>query len=107
MQTGTRAARTVERQFAGPYDRARFLVMLRGLEASLKPEGAHEYLIVQQMAVAYEQILRWEAVATQRIDSESFHGDRDRRRSIENMSKRERERYEYEHGWMPPRVSDA
>jgi hypothetical protein len=107
LQTGTRAAKTVERQFAGPYDRARFLVMLRGLELSLKPEGAHEHLIVQQMAVAYEQILRWETVATQRIDGEAFHADRDRRRSLESMSARDRERYEWEHGWMPPRVSDA
>jgi hypothetical protein len=107
MATGTRAAKAVERQFAGPLERARFLVMLRGLEASLKPEGAHEHLIVHQMAVAYEQILRWEAVATQRIDGESFHADRDRRRTLETRSKREREQYEYEYGWMPPRLSDA
>ena len=25
---------------------------------------------------------------------------------IENMSKRDREQYEYEHGWMAPRISD-
>jgi hypothetical protein len=106
LQTGTRAARAVERQFAYPYERAEYLVILEALTTSLEPRGGVEHLLVQQMATAYEQALRWQMIATQRTDQEGWAGERDRRRMIENMSKRDRERYEYEHGWMAPRVSD-
>jgi hypothetical protein len=109
LQTGTRAAKAVERSLvtSDPYERAQFLVVLESLTASLRPQGGAEGLLVQQMAMAFEQMLRWQTIVTQRVEQESWAGERDRRRILENMSKRQREREEYETGWMPPRVSDV
>ena len=109
LHTGTRAAKAVERSpvTSDPYERAQFLAILEALNESLQPRGGAEGLIVQQMAIAYEQMLRWQTIATQRVDQESWAGERDRRRIIERMSKRERERDEDMNGWLPPRISDA
>ena len=107
LQTGLRGARAVERSFSSPYERARYLVILEALTESLAPRGGMEHLLVQQAATAYEQWLRWQQIATQRIEHEGWNGDRDRRRQLENMPPRARERYERDDGWMPPRLSDA
>ena len=107
LQTGLRALRAHERTFASPYERAQVAVILESLVESLKPKGGAEHLLVQQIAAAYEMWLRWEKVLTQRVDEEVWHVERDRRRTWENLSPREQERWEQNHGWMPPRLSDA
>jgi hypothetical protein len=104
LHTGTRAARALTRQGPYPYERAQYFVILETLVESLQPRGGTEALLVQQMATAYEQMLRWQEIATQRTDQESWAGARDRRRMIETMGARDRERYESEEGWVPPRV---
>ena len=107
LRTGTRAARANRRTHSRPYDRAQFVVILEALREDLDPRSGTEQLLVQQMATAYEQHLRWQQTATQRIEEESWHGERDVRRALERMSKRERERQEEVEGWLPPRQSDA
>ncbi|CAA9296837.1 MAG: hypothetical protein AVDCRST_MAG54-4924 [uncultured Actinomycetospora sp.] len=62
---------------------------------------------MQMMAAALEQQLRWQTVATRRVDEESWHGERDIRRALERMSPRERALIEEFYGWLPPRQSDA
>ena len=107
LRTGRRAARALERMDATPYERAQFLAILEALRESLGPRGGAEELLVQMMAAALEQQLRWQTVATRRVDEESWHGERDIRRALDRMSPRERERHEEVEGWLPPRQSDA
>ena len=107
LRSGTRAARSLERQRASPFDRAQYLVILEGLRESLGPRGGTEGLLVEMMATAVERQLRWQTVATRRTDEESWHGERDVRRTLERMSPRERARHEEVEGWLPPRQSDA
>ena len=104
---GLRAARSLERMNASPYQRAQYLAILEGLRESLEPRGGAEEVLVQMMATALEQQLRWQTIATRRTDEESWHGERDVRRTLERMSPRERERHEEVEGWLPPRQSDA
>jgi hypothetical protein len=106
LQTGTRVARTLEGVGSIPYARAQFLAILDALRISYEPQNPAEVLLVQEMAACLEQHLRWQKCVTERTDQEAFMAVRDRRRLIESMSLRERERYELEHGYMPPRVSD-
>ena len=73
----------------------------------LRPRDGLEHLLVQQMAIAHELHLRWQARAVQRMDLEVWHGDSDRRRELEGMSPARRARYQQWDGWVPPRVSDA
>jgi len=107
LRTGLRAARSLERQHASPFDRAQYLVILEGLRESLAPRGGTESLLVEMMATAVERQLRWQTIATRRTDEESWHGERDVRRTLERMSPRERARHEEVEGWLPPRQSDA
>jgi hypothetical protein len=107
LTTGMRAARAVERTFSSPWDRAQFGAIVRALTTSLAPRDHLETLLVQQIAIAYDRYLRWQGVATRRTDEDEWEGDRDRKRAIANMSPQQRERYELDHGWMPPRVSTA
>lgn len=107
LWTGTRAARTLEGMNALPYKRAQYVAILEGLMESLEPRGGAEAVLVQMMATALEQQLRWQTVATRRTDEESWHGERDVRRTLERMSPRERARHEEVEGWLPPRQSDA
>jgi len=107
LSSGTRSARSLERQHASPFDRAQYLVILEGLRESLVPRGGTEALLVEMMAMAVERQFRWQTIATRRTDEESWHGERDIRRALDRMSPRERERHEEVEGWLPPRHSDA
>jgi hypothetical protein len=92
LQTGTRVARTLEGVGSIPYARAQFLAILDALRISYEPQNPAEVLLVQEMAACLEQHLRWQKCVTERTDQEAFMAVR--------------ERYELEHGYMPPRVSD-
>ena len=108
LSRGIRSARSVEAQVEGrPYERAQVLAIAAALRTALSPRDALEELLVHQMACAYELHLRWQEVAVRRGESEAWHGDRDRRRELENMSPAQRERYQAMEGWVPPRLSDA
>ncbi len=104
---GVRSSRSVERFGAGPYDRARMVVIVKSLSASLAPRDGLEELLIHQMACAYELHLHWQECASARAQQDEWEGERDRRNAIRNMSDRQRERYESDHGWLPPRVSTA
>jgi hypothetical protein len=110
LDTGTRAARALERRYYGqgrPYDRAQYLVILEALTESLQPQGGVELLLVQQMATAYEEMLRWQKRLTQRTEEEQWAADRDRELAIQNMRAYQRDRFGSEDGWRAPRVSDV
>ncbi len=108
LATGIRSTRSVEAQIEGhPYERAQVLVIAAALRTALSPRDGLEDLLIHQMACAYELHLRWQEVAVRRGESEAWHGDRDRRRELENMSPARRERYQAMEGWVPPRLSDA
>lgn len=107
LRTGLRAARAVERSHSSPFDRAQYLAILEALRESIRPHGGAEELLTQMMATALEQQLRWQMIATRRTDEESWHGDRDKRRVLEQMTAGERRRHEEDYGWLPPRQSDA
>ena len=108
LAKGIRSARSVEAQVGGrPYERAQVLAIAAALRTALAPRDALEEVLIHQMACAYELHLRWQEVAVRRGESEAWHGDRDRRRELENMSPARRERYQAMEGWVPPRLSDA
>jgi hypothetical protein len=108
LTAGIRAARVVERpQSADPQERAAFLAIVAGLRRALAPRDALEEMLVQQMAMSYEMSLRWQRVLVQRMEEETWQGERDRRRALENMGPAQRERYEALEGWLPPRQSTA
>jgi hypothetical protein len=94
-------------EHATPFERAQYLAILEGLRASLDPTNAAEELLVQMMATAVEQQLRWQTVATRRTDEQVWQGEQDVRRALERMSPRERERHQELEGWLPPRQSAA
>jgi hypothetical protein len=108
LARGVRSSRTVEPKVGGsPIHRARFAAIVQGLAASLQPRDGLEELLIHQMACAYELHLHWQECASDRAQQEEWEGDRDRRNAVRNMSAREKERYDYDHGWMPPRVGTA
>ena len=108
LARGIRSARSVEAQVEGrPYKRAQVLAIAAALRTALAPRGGLEKVLIHQMACAYELHLRWQEVAVRRGESEAWHGDRDRRRELENMSPARRERYQAMEGWVPPRLSHA
>ena len=107
LKRGVRSARTVESANSYPIERARFAAIAGALMKSLEPRDALEELLIQQMACAYELHLLWQERASMRAQQEVWEGDRDRRNALHNLSPRQRDRYEEDHGWMPPRVSTA
>ena len=108
LSHGVRSSRTVEPPMRGrPIDRARFAVIVDALDRSLDPRDPLEHLLIHQMACAYELHLHWQERASLRAQAEEWEGDRDRQSAIRNMSPRQLERYDMDHGWMPPRVSTA
>jgi hypothetical protein len=107
-ETGARAAKSIERPAeSNPYERARFFVLLDAFRDALKPRDALEDVLIQQMATAYDMHLRWQAKAVLRIEEEVWEGERDIKRMLDQMSKREREQHEQFHGWLPPRQHSA
>lgn len=108
LTTGTRAARSLATRIGGrPYERAQFLVIVDGLTKALQPRDPLEQLLIQQMASAFELQLRWQTLAVHRREEETWQAERDRRRAWENLSQREKDRYERDQGWLPPRQSEA
>jgi len=107
LRRGVRSSRSVERFNAGPYDRARMVAILTSLRTSLAPRDGLEELLIHQMACAYELHLHWQERASAYAQQDEWEGERDRRNAISNMSAKQRERYESDHGWLPPRVSSA
>jgi hypothetical protein len=95
LLAGVRQGKSLERRVnSTPYERAQYLVILESLVTSLEPRDGLELLLVQQMASAYEQHVRWQTVAAHRIEEESWQGERDRRRALERMRPVDRERYQ-------------
>ena len=43
----------------------------------------------------------------QRMATEAWQGERDKRRALEDMSPAQRERHQRAEGWLPPRVGEA
>jgi hypothetical protein len=107
LQRGVRTARSVERDNAQPIDRARVAAIFNGLVRALQPRDSLEEMLIQQMASAYHLHLVWQEQAADRAQQDAWEGERDRRNELRNMSPERRERYEAEHGWLPPRVSTA
>ena len=108
LVTGFRAARSLEPSVHGsPYARAQFGVIVDALTADLRPRGGVERLLVHQLAAAYEQHLRWQAVAVKRAETEAWRGERDKRLAMEGMTPAQRERHQEREGWLPPRLGEA
>jgi hypothetical protein len=108
LATGTRTGRSLEARIGGgPYERAQIMVVIEGLRQSLQPRDAVEEMLIHQLAAAFELQLRWQTLAVHRMEEETWQAERDRRRTWENLSERERDRYERDHGWLPPRQTDA
>jgi hypothetical protein len=107
LATGMRAAEAMEPSRRTPWGRAQFLAIVDALVEDLKPRGALEYLMVQRMAAAYEQCLRWQQIAIRRQEEDVWRGEDDRRRALEGMTPAQRERHQQYEGWLPPRVSTA
>lgn len=107
--TGARMGRAIEPTplTHSPYNRAQSVVVLEALRKALQPRDGLEETLVQQMVAAYELHLRWTHVAVERAESAVWEGDRDKRRALENMAPRQRERYQETEGWLPPRLSTA
>lgn len=108
LAAGVRMATTLERPLsATPFERAQYLAIVGALTDALHPRDGLEGLLVQQMASAYEQHLRWQTLAVHRVEEDTWHGERDMRRALERMSPRQREQYQDREGWLPPRQTDA
>ncbi len=108
LQTGIRVATSLERPLnATPFERAQYLAVVEALGEAVRPRDGLELLLVQQMAAAYEQHLRWQTLAVRRVEEDAWQGERDRRRALDRMSQRERTRAEVDEGWMPPRLDQA
>jgi hypothetical protein len=108
LAMGVRTARSLERPVTSwPYQRAQFIAVLDGLRASLAPRDGLETLLVQQMASALELNLRWQQIVVQRMETEVWQGERDKRRALESMSPAQRERYQQMEGWLPPRLAES
>jgi hypothetical protein len=99
---------SLERRVNGtPLERAQYLAIVEALFEALQPRDGLEHLLIHQMASAYEQQLRWQAMASHRIEEETWQGERDMRRALERMSPRQREQHQDREGWLPPRLTDA
>ncbi len=108
LSTATRAARSLERPVGGtPYERAQFAALVHALRDALAPRNALDELLIEQMASAYDLHLRWQRVAVQRVEEGAWQGERDRRRALEEMRPTQRERYQADTGWLPPRLGEG
>ncbi len=108
LTAGIRTSRSLERPVTSrPYERAQFIAVLQGLRQALTPRDPLEELLIQQMASAYDLHLRWQTILVQRMETEAWQGERDKRRALENMTPAQRERYEAVEGWLPPRSTEA
>ena len=108
LGTGTRASRTLERPINGrPYERAQFAALVLSLRDALAPRNMLDELLIQQMASAYDLHLRWQTLAVHRVEEGVWQGERDRRRALEQLSPAQRERYQSDTGWLPPRIAET
>jgi hypothetical protein len=108
LATASRAGRNLERPNASsPGDRAAYIAIVAGLRQALTPRDPLEEMLVQQMASAYELHLRWQTILVRRMEEEIWQGERDQRRALANLSPAQRETYQTDHGWIPPRLGQA
>ena len=108
LVTGFRVARSLEPSVTSrPYERAQFKVMLDQLRSSLAPRDGLEELLIQQMASVLELNLRWQRLVVQRMETEAWQGERDKRQMLNSMTPAQRERYQKAEGWVPARMTDA
>ncbi len=108
LAAGVRMATTLERPLAAtPFERAQYLAIVGALTEALHTRDGLEGLLVQQMASAYEQHLRWQTMAVHRVEEDTWQGERDMRRALDRMSPRQREQHQDLEGWLPPRQTDA
>jgi hypothetical protein len=107
--TGVRGATALE----GPmhqrrlWQRAQFLAIIDALGTDLKPRGGLEWLMIQRMAATYELCLRWQRLAVERQEFEEWQGESTMRQEHANMSPQQKERHRWQHGYLPPRLSQA
>ncbi len=76
LTTGHRAARAVEAD-GTPWERAQFVAILSGFMADWQPRGGIEGALVETLAQAYTQQLRWLARLTVLSQTEADRQDRD------------------------------
>jgi len=108
LGTATRASRTLERPINGrPYERAQFAALVLALRDALAPRNMLDELLIQQMASAYDLHLRWQTLAVHRVEEGVWQGERDKRRTLEQLSPAQRERYQSDTGWLPPRIAET
>lgn len=110
LATGVRGANALEGPISlqrSPWQRARYLAIVDALNDDLRPRGALEALMIQRMASTYELCLRWQALAIERQELEIWQGESTMRHEREHMSAARRERHRLEHGYLPPRLSQA
>ncbi|CAN5692662.1 hypothetical protein BH23CHL5_BH23CHL5_28320 [soil metagenome] len=107
LATGVRAADALEPPIDGrtPFRRAQYLAIGDALNEDLQPRGALEMMMIQRMAAAFEQCLIWQKIAIRRMEADTWQGERDKRRALDNMRPTERERYQNDYGWLPPRLT--
>ena len=110
LGTGVRGANALEGPMTlhrSPWQRARYLAIVDALNDDLRPRGALEALMIQRIASTYELCLRWQTLAIERQELEVWQGESTMRQERERMSAAQRERQRLEHGFLPPRVSQA
>ena len=110
LATGVRGANALEGPMSmqrSPWQRARYLAIVDALNDDLRPRGALEALMIQRIASTYELCLRWQALAIERQELEVWQGESMVRQERERMSAAQRERHRLEHGYLPPRLSQA
>jgi hypothetical protein len=100
---GRLAARTIESEMSKPLDRARFEAMRDALAADWQPRGGVEWMLLDQLAVAYCQQLSWTERLTQCSDEAAARDTRD----LEGMRDRNNEQFLRDGSWLRPRLSDA
>ena len=92
LRTGHRAAQAVETAHDGAWQRAQFLALREDLSAEWQPRNGVERQLLDTMAQAQQNFLRWLRTLTIRTSLESVTNDR---------------LHTDEGKWGPPRQSDA
>jgi hypothetical protein len=93
LTSGQRAARAVQDYFnEGPWELAQFLAIREELSEQWQPQGGMEQLLIDTLAQAYTEQLRWIATGNNYLNREC-------NRSAVDEEKQQK--------WMPPRVTEA
>jgi hypothetical protein len=83
------------------------LAIIDALQEDLQPRGALEALTIQRIATTYELCLRWQSLAIERQELEVWQGESTMQQEHARMNPAARERHRLEHGYLPPRLSQA